>query len=199
MRYTYDNSTNNVRNPLQPPQRVTYGPQSSDEMAELWLQLLPRTTNDAAILTAAYKAKMMRVFMAQDESLLRINPADAKTQTHLALLLLGQRRAAEAEDHLRTACRLSPLDDAPHYTLGLLFRAANQLDSARAEFETALRLNPKNAKAQGNLGVIAAAQGQLSAAESYFRAALQSNPDDETARRSLDELLQAKAARGQRR
>ena len=31
MRYTYDNSTNNVRNPHQPPERVAYGPQTSDE------------------------------------------------------------------------------------------------------------------------------------------------------------------------
>src|SRR5262249_52895644 len=32
MRYTYDNSAANPRNPHHPPERVVYGPQSSDEM-----------------------------------------------------------------------------------------------------------------------------------------------------------------------
>src|SRR5262249_7472399 len=50
MRYTYDNSTNNARNPNQPPQRVKYGLNSTDEMAELWFQVLPRDTNALTIL-----------------------------------------------------------------------------------------------------------------------------------------------------
>ena len=40
MEYTYDNSADNLRNPHNPPQRVVYGPQSSDEMGDLWLQVL---------------------------------------------------------------------------------------------------------------------------------------------------------------
>ena len=42
MHYIYDNSTNNVRNPSQPPRRVKYGLSSTDEMAELWVQVLAR-------------------------------------------------------------------------------------------------------------------------------------------------------------
>src|SRR5262249_18742231 len=41
MRSLYDNSTNNLRNPNHPPRDVMYGSRSSDEMAELWFQLLP--------------------------------------------------------------------------------------------------------------------------------------------------------------
>ena len=39
MRMTYDNSAANPRNPNQPPKRVTYGLQTSDEMGELWMQV----------------------------------------------------------------------------------------------------------------------------------------------------------------
>ena len=39
MSYVFDNSTNNPVNPSFPPQRVKYGVNSSDEMAELWLQV----------------------------------------------------------------------------------------------------------------------------------------------------------------
>ena len=42
MRYHYDNSAANPRNPNQPPQRVRGGNQATDEMAHLWLQVLPR-------------------------------------------------------------------------------------------------------------------------------------------------------------
>ena len=50
MRYTYDNSADNPRNPHTPPQHVAYGPHSSDEMAELWLQVLPRDPAGLAVL-----------------------------------------------------------------------------------------------------------------------------------------------------
>ncbi len=42
MRYVYDNSEQNVANPNHPPKRVKGGNRSSDEMAHLWLQVLPK-------------------------------------------------------------------------------------------------------------------------------------------------------------
>jgi hypothetical protein len=41
MRYRYDNSDENIRNPNVPPKRVVGGNRASDEMAHLWLQVLP--------------------------------------------------------------------------------------------------------------------------------------------------------------
>ncbi len=41
MHYSYDNSSSNVRNPHSPPVRVRAGNRSEDEMAHLWLQVLP--------------------------------------------------------------------------------------------------------------------------------------------------------------
>jgi hypothetical protein len=195
MRFTYDNSTNNVRNPNQPPKRVTYGPQSSDEMAELWFQLLPRRGSDLATLASAYQAKMMRTFVAREEYLLSLNPADAKAHLNLGSLLLGQNRAQEAQPHLRKACELNPSDDQAHYWLGLFFRRQDRLAEARSEFETALLLNPRNYKAHGNLGLVAAAQGDRATAESHLREALRINPEDTLARQSLEELLQIEKSR----
>ncbi len=42
MRYTYDNSAANVRNPHRPPARVVWGQNTTDEMGDLWLQVVPR-------------------------------------------------------------------------------------------------------------------------------------------------------------
>ncbi len=41
MRYVYDNSSANPRNPAKPPIRVRNGNRSTDEMGHLWLQVLP--------------------------------------------------------------------------------------------------------------------------------------------------------------
>jgi hypothetical protein len=42
-RFTYDNSEANPANPTKPPQRVTYGEQTADEMAIVVLDLIPPT------------------------------------------------------------------------------------------------------------------------------------------------------------
>jgi len=48
MRYVYDNSVANPRNPSNPPKRVTFGEQTTDEMALLFLQVeLPRPADVA--------------------------------------------------------------------------------------------------------------------------------------------------------
>ena len=44
MRYVYDNSSGNPHNPHNPPVRVKAGNRSEDEMAHLWLQVLPVNT-----------------------------------------------------------------------------------------------------------------------------------------------------------
>src|SRR5262249_48673477 len=42
MRWVYDNSAANVRNPTQPPRRVLWGQRSADEMGDLWIQVLTK-------------------------------------------------------------------------------------------------------------------------------------------------------------
>ena len=46
MRIHYDNSTENVRNPNNPPKRVTGGTDAASEMSHLWLQVLPVAEGD---------------------------------------------------------------------------------------------------------------------------------------------------------
>ena len=48
MRYTYDNSAANPRNPHRPPARVVWGQNTSDEMGDLWIQVIPRAARRRA-------------------------------------------------------------------------------------------------------------------------------------------------------
>jgi hypothetical protein len=60
--FTYDNSTANIRNPSNPPQRVTWGLGVNDEMAGLHLQVVAVRAEDAEELGQALWGKMMRTF-----------------------------------------------------------------------------------------------------------------------------------------
>ena len=60
MEFTYDNSTDNPRNPNHPPRRVTWGPSSNDEMAGLHIAVVPVRPADAEDLGAALWGKMIR-------------------------------------------------------------------------------------------------------------------------------------------
>ncbi len=60
MEFTYDNSAANPRNPHHPPQRVVYGPASTDEMAGLHIAVTPSNPNDREELSQALWGKMMR-------------------------------------------------------------------------------------------------------------------------------------------
>ncbi len=60
MEFTYDNSDRNVRNTNHPPRRVVWGPNSSDEMAGLHLQVIPRNEANMHELGQALWGKVMR-------------------------------------------------------------------------------------------------------------------------------------------
>jgi hypothetical protein len=60
MEFIYDNSAANPRNPFNPPRRIEWGPESTDEMAGLHLQVLPVRKEDAAELGRALWGKLMR-------------------------------------------------------------------------------------------------------------------------------------------
>ena len=60
MEFTYDNSDENPRNPNHPPKRVFWGPNTTDEMAGLHVQVVPEKMDDWHELGQALWGKFMR-------------------------------------------------------------------------------------------------------------------------------------------
>ena len=60
MEFVYDNSEQNRRNPSHPPRRVTWGPETTDEMAGLHFQAIPVNPADAAELAQTLWGKLIR-------------------------------------------------------------------------------------------------------------------------------------------
>jgi tetratricopeptide (TPR) repeat protein len=195
----YDNSADNPRNPNHPPKRVHYGAESSDEMAELWLQVVLRSRQDAETLMESTRSRFYRDKILFNQYVLRRNPGDARGHNELGRAFLMTNRGAEAFQEFQEAIRLQPDFDEPHYYLGILHRQRKEPAKALEEFELALRINPRNGRAHGNLGLVFLEQGQLEPAESHFRSALSLDPDDQLARESLAQVLEAKTRAGSRK
>ena len=176
-----------------PPRRVQYGTQTTDEMAELWIQV---TGTPAALdkLAEVCSARILQDIVDASEERLRADPTDAGAHVRLGSIKLSQGNKAEALTHLRAAVQADPSSDEAHYYMGLLLRQENQLAAARQEFQTAVRLNADSYKSYGNLGFIAEQQGHWAEAEKQFRRALEIYPREPLVRAALDELLQAKKA-----
>jgi tetratricopeptide (TPR) repeat protein len=185
MRYTYDNSTNNIRNPNQPPQWVRHGPNTTDEMAALGFQALAHNEEDRQALAKDSIEKLVKLSMSYDQFLLRLNPNDVMAHVKLARILASQGKLDQALNHLRTALQTKPDDDKAHYELGYIYILQNRLSQADVEFQTVIQLNPADAQAYGNLGLIALKEKRLEQAQSYLETALRLNPDDQVARRNL--------------
>ncbi|MEZ5353969.1 MAG: hypothetical protein R2762_15125 [Bryobacteraceae bacterium] len=60
MEFVYDNSAANPQNPFSPPQRVQWGPDSTDEMAGLHVQVMPLDDEDAEELARYLWGRLMR-------------------------------------------------------------------------------------------------------------------------------------------
>src|SRR6266498_3654838 len=194
MHFTYDNSADNIHNPSQPPRRVKYGLQTTDEMGELWFQALARNAADREKLAKDHFVKLAQDAVERNQLLLLTNPEDAEAQLRLGSALYALGRTTEALDHLRAATQLCPDDDEAHTCLGGLYLRQNRLSEAKTEFEAVLRLKPDDYQAYGSLGAVCLQQGNLERAEAYFENALRINPNDPRARANLDAVRNAKGA-----
>jgi hypothetical protein len=190
MHYTYDNSSNNVRNPNSPPRTVHNGPQTTDEMAALALQAVVHSPQERALLSEDYARYFLRLSADSYSFRLHLNPADTEAHVKLGRLLSSQGRTEDAFDHLRIAVQLNPADDRAHYEIGFIHLRQQRWAEAFQEFQTVVRINPEDNQALGNLGYICLATGRTRQARSYFEAALRLDPEDSVARKNL-KLLDA--------
>jgi Flp pilus assembly protein TadD len=189
MRYTYDNSASNARNPHQPPQRVRYGLNSTDEMGELWFQLLARTPEDLSRLQGGYLRRMAEDSLTYNQFLLQQDPNNARAHNHLGNALVTLGRPAEALQHFRTAARLKPDYDEARYHLGVMAALAKNVPEAEIQFLAAIAANPEHYKARNNLGKIYLDQRRIEDARVQFQEVLRLNPGDPIATANL-QLLQ---------
>ena len=179
MRFHYDNSEENPRNPNHPARRVRGGNQATDEMGHLWLQVLPRGAEDRR--------------MDLQEAIMRHRldkyPGDFSAHFNLGALQLARGNAAEAIPYLRSAVEARPEQPVALDTLGAALLSAGNANDATAMFERALRSDARYTNARYNLANALAERQQWEQAAGQFRQVLTESPDDAGAREHLAEVL----------
>jgi len=188
MRYIYDNSAANPRNPHTPPVHVRYGPASTNEMAELWLQTLARNPAERPALQEAQRVKDIQAFKEQSEMLISENPNDAEAQINLGFALLAAEKRPDALAHFEAAIRLAPNSDQAHYYRGVTLRMMERPAEALPEFLKVVSLNPNHGRAHGNLAALYAQFGDVPKAKFHVNETLRINPFDPVAQ-DLQKLL----------
>ncbi len=179
MRFRYDNSTANPRNPNHPPARVVGGDQSTDEMGHLWLQVLPRGTED--------KREILQEALMQHR--LEKYPADFSAHFNLGALLLARKDPDGAIPYFRDALRIEPEQAPARNALGAALLQTGKPADAIPELEAALRAQPSYTNARYNLANALAMDGRLPQAVDAFRQVLKTDPADDNAREHLFEVL----------
>jgi Flp pilus assembly protein TadD len=185
MRYRYDNSTTNARNPQQPPARARWGQRSADEMGDLWIQVLTRDEHDLDLLSQDFRSKVAAEDVFGYEAEIERHPADAALHDDVALLYLELGRADRAIAHFQMSTGLKPQSAAAHYNLGTALTVAKRLDEAVAEYQAALAIDPAYANVHNNLGNVLLAQNRVDEAIREFQEVVRLRPDSASSLRNL--------------
>ena len=177
MRYTYDNSTANPENPRRPPVRVRLGPHSTDEMAELGLQVLPKSLADAAALVQALVDHDTQANVAWAEKQVREAPNVAENQATLGSAYVQAERFADAVPPLEAAIRLDERSAGAEDDLGSALLSLGRVNDALMHLRRAAALAPRDERIQFNLGNALNRSSQPEAAAEAYARAIAINPE----------------------
>lgn len=188
MEFTYDNSESNPHNHGHPPRRVRWGPASTDEMGDLWVQVLTDDEADRMLIARDFRRKAAAEEIRGYSGLLEREPADPVLNDDIALLYLELGQPAAAVAHFERSLRVRPDSAAGQFNLGTALMLAGRTAEAVSRLEEAVRLKPDFPAAHNNLGGALAAQRRQGEALSHYLTALQLQPDNARAHNGIATL-----------
>ncbi len=173
MELTYDNSNANRLNPYRPPRRITYGQRTSDEMADVWLQVVPRNPDDLPALTRSLRQKLLPQNIAGYRMLMAADPANIGLHNDLALLLIESGDMAGAASQFADVVKLAPARATAHYNLGNALLYLRRFGEAEERLRQAIALQDDYALAHQGLGLTLLATNRLDESAAHLERAVQ--------------------------
>ena len=166
VRITYDNSSDNVRNPSNPPKRVKSGNSTFDEMGHLWIQVRTRNTEDLNTLR-------LRIY----EHKIQKYPNNPKFcyNRGLAYHLLGNYRLALVD--YAKAIQLKPDFAKAYNNRGLTYHKLGKYQLAKDNYDQAIKLESDYALAYYNRGRVYVELRDYTLARNDYDRAIQLKPD----------------------
>jgi tetratricopeptide (TPR) repeat protein len=172
MMYVFDNSARNARNPSRPPARVSWGWRTSDEMADVWIQMITRTEADRRALAAAARRKMTEEDAIGTEVLVAREPNYVNLRNDAALIYRELGRFDRALVHFSAVAQLEPASPAAQYNVGVTLEALGREADSASRYREAIRLDPSYAPAHNAVANALYRGRRLDEAIAEYRAAL---------------------------
>ena len=189
MEYVFDNSDANSRNPSHPPTRVGWGWRSSDEMADVWIQVMTRTEADRSRLGVDVRRKMAMEDAVGCEILVAREPDHAPLRNDAGSLYLELGQPQRALTHFAAVRRLQPQSAVARYNVAVTLEALGRTAEAAVEYEAALQFDPAYSVAHNNLGSLQVAAGRVEEARRHYERAVESGPANAEAHNNLGAVL----------
>ncbi len=186
MRYHYDNSAANVRNPNHPPKRVQAGNHATDEMGHFWLQVLPRAATD----------QRRELDEALSRHTLEKYPDDFRAHMILSAVLLSRAKTQEAVPVAQAAVKLEPKDPEAHNLLGAVLMPVGRITEAIQQYRLAVTLKPDFINARFNLAGALVKAGRYDEAVAEFKVIQAAFPDDPEIKAALADAAEGSGAAG---
>jgi tetratricopeptide (TPR) repeat protein/mono/diheme cytochrome c family protein len=178
MRFTYDNSSENSRNPHQPPGRVYWGQRSTDEMGDLWIQMLTRNERDLQTLNDQIGPKERAEEIVGYEGMIRADPSSVSLHNDVALLYKDAGRIDKAIEHFEAVVTLQPGSAAAYYNVATAMLSVGRPQDAIERYQQALHLKPDYVLAHENLGHALVEMRRPEEAIGHFEEAARFDPGD---------------------
>jgi tetratricopeptide (TPR) repeat protein len=192
MRYTYDNSSANPRNPHDPPRRTTFGPRSTDEMAEVTVQVVTTNPSEREELERTLVVHADRTLTEGARFAVEAEPESPRARFNLGVVLHRSGRHEEAISAYRTALSLGGGDDPDvQVELGNVLAESGEYPDALGHLRRAIELDPEHAHGHFSLGRALEATGATAEAEGHYRRATDLLPGHTGAHGGLGRVLRA--------
>lgn len=185
MAYVFDNSVGNPRNPDRPPARARWGWRSTDEMADVWLQVIAGSDTDRAQLARDISLKMLAEDTIGSEILLEREPDHVNLRNDAAQLYLSLGQPGRALAHFERVRALQPASAAAAFNVGTALEALGRTGEAEARYREAVGVDANYSPAHNNLGAILLRGGRLGDARAAFERAVAANPANADAHANL--------------
>ncbi len=178
MEYSFDNSAGNPQNPYTPPERISFGPNTYDEMGDLWIQMLPVNEAERAPLLEAFRRYDILREVHRYEVLTEREPGDKTHWNNLGHNLMRSGNAQQALPAFERALGVDPVYLHAMKNRAIALRGLGRSAEAEAAFLAALKVDPDDAGGWATLGRIRGSAGDIPGAAEVLRRSVSIDPSN---------------------
>ena len=125
-----------------PPILYLSGRRTTDEMGDLWVQVVPDRPGDAAPLKASLERKLLFQNITGYQVMLKAEPDNVSLHDDLGILFAQAGDLERSAKQFAESLRLRPDVPAAHYNVGNALLGLGRWDQAERHFNAALTLDP---------------------------------------------------------